>query len=78
MFKIHRYEPDYPGLAGKDLTPLGPIEQPAAMCGKTGFHDQAPEGAPVGQGKTRQDAAAACADQGGDNDRPPPPRDDRR
>ena len=44
MFKIHRYPTDYPGLAGKDLKPIGPIEQPASHCGKTGFHDQAPEG----------------------------------
>ena len=39
----------------KDLKPIGPIEQPADMCGKTGFHDQAPEGAPVG----KEDCAAA-------------------
>jgi hypothetical protein len=36
-------------LAGKDLAPTGPIEQPANMCGKTGFADQPPEGAPVGK-----------------------------
>lgn len=26
VFKIHRYDPDYPGLAGRDLTPGDPIE----------------------------------------------------
>jgi len=26
VFKIHRYAPDYPGLAGRDLTPRGVIE----------------------------------------------------
>ena len=35
VFKIHRYEPDYPGLAGKDLKPQGLIEQSAEICGKT-------------------------------------------
>ena len=35
VFKIHRYPTDYAGLAGKDLTPLGPIEQPASLAGKT-------------------------------------------
>jgi len=49
VFKIHRYPVDYPGLAGKDLTPVGPIEQPASMAGKTGFADQPPRGAPVGR-----------------------------
>jgi hypothetical protein len=27
VFRIYRYPPDYPGLAGRDLTPIGPIEQ---------------------------------------------------
>ena len=49
VFKIHRYPIDYPGLAGKDLTPIGPIEQPASLAGKTGFSDQPPEGPPVGR-----------------------------
>jgi hypothetical protein len=26
VFKIHRYAPDYPGLAGRDLSPGKPIE----------------------------------------------------
>jgi hypothetical protein len=26
VFRAHRYLPDYPGLAGKDLTPQGTIE----------------------------------------------------
>ena len=54
VFKIHRYPVDYPALAGKDLTPIGPIEQPASLAGKTGFADQPPRGAPVGRG-TRGD-----------------------
>jgi len=49
VFKTHRYPVDYPGLAGKDLTPIGPIEQPASLAGKTGFADQPPRGAPVGR-----------------------------
>ena len=40
VFKVHRYAPDDPGLKGRDLTPKGVIEQPAAQKGKTGF-DQA-------------------------------------
>ncbi len=35
VFKIHRYEPDYPGLAGRDLTPKGPVELPAAKAGQS-------------------------------------------
>jgi hypothetical protein len=27
VFKIARYAPDYPGLAGRNLTPQGPIER---------------------------------------------------
>ena len=47
VFKIHRYPPDYPGLAGKDLTPKGVIELPASMRGKTGFDGWSePQGAP--------------------------------
>ena len=49
VFKIHRYGVDCPGLAGRDLTPIGPIEQPASLAGKTGFADQPPQGAPVGR-----------------------------
>ncbi len=40
VFKAHRYAPDYPGLKGRDLTPKGVIELPAAQKGKTGM-DQA-------------------------------------
>ena len=49
VFKIHRYPVDYPGLVGKDLTPIGFIEQPASMAGKTGFADQPPRGSPGGR-----------------------------
>jgi len=38
VFKVHRYAPDYPGLAGRDLTPQGAIELPASEKGKTGLH----------------------------------------
>ena len=37
VFKAHRYAPDYPGLAGRDLTPGGVIELPASRKGKTGL-----------------------------------------
>jgi hypothetical protein len=37
VFKIHRYATDYPGLAGRDLTPKGAIELPASQKGKTGL-----------------------------------------
>jgi hypothetical protein len=37
VFKVHRYAPDYPGLAGRDLTPNGVIELPASQKGKTGL-----------------------------------------
>ncbi len=88
VFKIHRYEPDYPGLAGKDLKPIGPIEQPESQCGKTGFHDQAAEGRPAG--KEAQDKPGRPdgdrpprGDRRGDDDRPPsgderPPRGEGR
>jgi len=26
VFKVYRYAPDYPGLAGRDLTPKGTVE----------------------------------------------------
>ncbi len=38
VFKVHRYAPDYPGLAGRDLSPKGVVELPASMKGKTGMH----------------------------------------
>ena len=73
VFKVHRYPTDYPGLAGKDLKPLGPIEQAASLAGKTGFAEQPPEGEPVrGAGRDEQQP-------GGGKGRPKPPRpDDRR
>ena len=37
VFKVHRYPPDFAGLAGRDLTPVGPIELPSSMKGKTGL-----------------------------------------
>jgi hypothetical protein len=47
VFKVHRYAPDYPGLAGRDLSPKGVIELPASQKGKTGL-DKADE---VGGGR---------------------------
>jgi hypothetical protein len=26
VFRVYRYAPTFPGLVGKDLTPIGPIE----------------------------------------------------
>ena len=70
VFKIHRYPTDYPGLVGRDLTPLGPIEQPASLAGKTGFADQAPEGKPVRRRRRKDDR------RGEGKGRPKPPRRD--
>ncbi|MEI6669477.1 MAG: SUMF1/EgtB/PvdO family nonheme iron enzyme [Acidobacteriota bacterium] len=49
VFKVHRYAPDYPGLAGRDLTPKGVIELPASEKGKTGL-DKADEVGGRGRG----------------------------
>lgn len=37
VFKVHRYEQEYSGLAGRDLTPKGVVELPASQKGKTGM-----------------------------------------
>jgi len=54
VFKAHRYDPDYAGLQGRDLTPKGVIELPASMKGKTGLHlmteAQRTDRGPGGQG----------------------------
>ena len=54
VFKVHRYAADYPGLAGRDLTPAGVIELPASQKGKTGLdgmtEQQRPDRGPGGQG----------------------------
>jgi hypothetical protein len=75
VFKIHRYPVDYPGLVGKDLTPIGPIEQPASMAGKTGFAEQPPRGAPVGREARSGDGRTDQRRGGG---QPDGQRDDRR
>jgi hypothetical protein len=68
VFKVHRYAPDYPGLAGRDLTPKGVIELPASQKGKTGLDNmteaQRTDRGPGGRG----------GGGGGDNR---PPRADR-
>ncbi len=43
VFKVHRYAPDYPGLAGRDLSPQGVIELPASQKGKTGLDNKSEE-----------------------------------
>jgi len=40
VFKVHRYPVDYPGLAGKDLSPLSVVELPEELKGKTGLDNQ--------------------------------------
>lgn len=68
VFKVHRYALDYPGLAGRDLTPTGVIELPASEKGKTELDqlneqprdDRGPGGGP-GRGERR----------GGPGQRPP-------
>lgn len=56
VFKVHRYAPDDPAFAGRDLTPGECIELPSSMKGKTGFDKaDAPPEAPHGRdhsGKT--------------------------
>ena len=52
VFKIHRYEPDYPGLKGQRLVPGNSIELPASERGKTGLDklDAGPDDAPGRRG----------------------------
>ncbi len=38
-FRIHRYGPDFPGLAGKDLTPGGPITESTVEGALDKFRD---------------------------------------
>ena len=59
VFKVHHYAPDYPGFAGRNLTPKGVIELPASEKGKTGLDklDATPEerlGGGPGRGPSRQ------------------------
>ena len=53
VFKVHRYAADYPGLAGRDLTPKGVIELPASQKGKTGLDkaDAPPDEGRGGRGR---------------------------
>ena len=78
VFKVHRYAPDYPGLAGRDLTPKGVIELPASQKGKTGLDqvNEQPRGnrGPGGQGRGGGRGAGGGGQGGGENR---PPRDDR-
>ncbi len=62
VFKAQRYAPDYPGLAGRNLTPGEPIELPASQKGNTGLDkkdassDERPPGrrGPGGDGGPRR------------------------
>ncbi len=56
VFKVHRYAPEYPGLAGRDLTPKGAIELPASEKGKTGLDNwsEQPRGGRGGSGRGGQ------------------------
>jgi hypothetical protein len=40
VFKVHRYPLDYPGLAGRDLSPQTVVELPEELKGKTGLDQQ--------------------------------------
>ncbi|MCY2992502.1 MAG: SUMF1/EgtB/PvdO family nonheme iron enzyme [Planctomycetota bacterium] len=75
VFKVHRYAPDYPGLAGRDLTPQGRIELPASQKGQTGLDNmteqQRDDRGPAGKGGR----GAGKDGQGSRENRPP--RDDR-
>ncbi len=82
VFKVHRYAPDYPGLAGRNLTRGDVIELPASMKGKTGLDaaDAPPEDRERfqekdgrGKGKGRDDRGPGGGKSGQSNeDRPPP------
>jgi hypothetical protein len=78
VFKVHRYEPDYPGLAGRDLTPKGVVELPASMKGKTGLHlmteSQRTDRGPAGKSKSKSKGG----ERGGGNRDDRPPQDDQR
>ncbi len=71
VFKVHRYAPDYPGLAGRDLTPKGVIELPASQKGKTGLdgmtEQQRTDRGPGGPGRGRGGGGG-----GGNRDNRPP------
>ena len=71
VFKVHRYAPDYPGLAGRDLTPKGVIELPASQKGKTGLHLMTEHNA-----RPRPGWRSGRGGQGGGNRDDRPPRDD--
>ncbi|MBL8173190.1 MAG: SUMF1/EgtB/PvdO family nonheme iron enzyme [Bryobacterales bacterium] len=56
VFKIHRYEPEYAGLQGRDLTTGKVLELPASQRGKTGLDrlDARPEdGRKGGKGRKK-------------------------
>ena len=60
VFKIHRYAADYAGLAGRDLTPGGPVELPASKAGQSRYSASA---------ESRLGPARPGGGQGGRDDR---------
>lgn len=74
VFKVHRYAPDYPGLAGRDLTPKGVIELPVSQKGKTGM-DQANASPDERPGGPRGQAGPGGNRDGSHPGDRPPPRD---
>ncbi len=70
VFKVHRYAPDYPGLAGRDLTPKGVIELPPSQKGKTGL-----DGMTEQQRPERGQGGGGRGGPGGGNRGDRPPRD---
>jgi hypothetical protein len=79
VFKVHRYAVDYPGLAGRDLTPKGVIELPASQKGQTGLDNmseqQRDDRGPGGKEKRKRGRGPGKDGPGGEKKRPP--RDDR-
>ena len=73
VFKVHRYAPDYAGLAGRTLAPQGVIELPASQKGKTGL-DQAGEESLPRPGNESEAGMQGRRMGGGsrDEDAPPP------
>lgn len=86
VFKVHRYAPDYAGLAGRNLSRGDVIELPASQKGKTGLDaaDAAPEdrerfqqkdGRGKSKGRDDRRPGESKSGRGGDEGRPPPPPD---
>ena len=68
VFKIHRYPPDYPAFAGRDLAPGKTIELPASMLGR--YRPKRPDRAPDADGRKLPGRGG----RGGRRGRDEPPR----